>query len=112
LQLNETCSIQGFNELKQKNISCEEKLSANRVDFSNGISRNLIQGEISVNNVDYQFSLVLDSFTVVDYTFDFIATDSSDFLCSFKKIKSNIYQIEWINKNKRVFLRKEVILEH
>lgn len=98
--------------MKQKNISCEEKLLANRVDFSNGISRQLIQGEITVNGIDYPFNLILDSLTVVDYTFDFIATDSSDFLCSFKKIESNIYQIEWINKNKRVFLRKEVILEH
>ena len=111
-QLKESCSIQGFNQSGVIDISCNKKLMANTVDFSNGVTRRIIQGNIEINKVDNPFDVLLDSDRVINYVFDFIDNDSSDFICSYRKINSKCIELEWNSKRKRVFLRKEVTSMH
>lgn len=83
-----------------------------KVEFSNGISRDFIQGKITVNEVDYSFNVILDSISVVDYTFDLINADVSNYSCSFKKCASDVNEIVWTDGTNRVFLRKKFISKH
>lgn len=111
-RLKEGCSIQGFNQLGGLDVSCDKKLMVNTVDFSNGVTRKIIQGNIEINKKDYSFDVLLDSGGVVNYVFDFVDTDSADFICSIKKINSKCIELEWSSKRKRVFLRKEITSMH
>lgn len=110
LSHKEVCSIQGFNDLKSKNITCNEQIKLYEVDFSNGITQQLVQGNIKINGTNYPFNLILDSTAVVDYTFKFI--DSLDYKCSLKKTVNDLVEIEWEKETKRIFLRKKIILVH
>ena len=45
-----SCSMQGFNQLNTKNITCQDALVISKADFSNGISCQFIQGKIKLKN--------------------------------------------------------------
>lgn len=109
LTQKETCSLQGFYHIKFKKITCKDALIVSTVEFSNGISRKLIQGKIKLDKKIYPFTLLINSTSVERHTFPFRSIDSTEFECRLKYIslKSSI-EIEWENKEKRVFLRKQL----
>lgn len=105
----ETCSLQGFHDLKSKRISCEDNLVVSTVEFSNGISRKLVQGTVKLNSKKYPFTLVLYSTEVVQHTFPFVELDSAKYKCTIQYISSKMIEIEWKTQENRLFLRKEFI---
>lgn len=112
LSLKKSCSLQGFYELKKKSISCKENLTISKVDFSNGIARDIIQGKVLINDSNYSFNVIVDSSKVIDYVFDFLDKDSIDYYCTYKVNKSNILELEWKKDNRRFFIRKKATSVH
>ncbi len=104
----DSCSIQGFNQLNNKNITCQDALVISTADFSNGISYQFIQGKIKLKKKKYPFTVVVDSLQVVQYTFPLIEFDSSDYTCNIKYTSNKMIEIQWVNGKNRLFLRKEI----
>ena len=107
LRRDDSCSLQGFNHLSSKRISCKNDLVISTVEFSNGISRKLIQGSIKLKNQKYPFTIVVDSTTVVQHVFPLKEMDTSNYDCTIKYVSSNKIEIQWKKENNRLFLRKE-----
>jgi hypothetical protein len=108
LTQKETCSVQGFYQLKFKKITCKDALKVSTIEFSNGFSRKLIQGNIKLDKKNHPFSLLLDATTVERHTFPFRSVDSTEFECKIKYTSLKNIEIEWENKEKRVFIRKQL----
>lgn len=98
--------------MKLKNISCKEKLTISKVNFSNGISRDIVQGNVNINNSSYSFSVIVDSNNVVDYVFPFLDKDSIEYYCTYKMNKVDIIELEWKKDNRRLFISKSSTSEH
>lgn len=92
--------------MKKKSISCNEKFIFSEIDFANGITRNIIQGKLDINDSLYSFNMILDSNNVIDYVFPFLDKDSINYNCSFKIVNRNVIELEWKKGNRRLFLSK------
>ena len=108
----EECSIQGFNELKRIKLSCKQKLVIHSVDFANGVTRNLIEGSIQLNKVDYPFSIMMDSLEVIKFNAPEFNESMSNYNCNIKKVGKSLFEIEWKKGVNRIFLRKKITLTH
>lgn len=104
----DSCSIQGFNQLNNKNITCQDALVISTADFSNGISCQFIQGKIKLKNKKYPFTVVVDSMHAVRHTFPLKEFDSLDYTCIIKYTSSKMIEIQWVSGKNRLFLRKEI----
>lgn len=98
--------------MKKKSISCKENLTISKVDFSNGITRDFVQGKVIINDSTYIFNVIVDSSKVIDCVFDFLDKDSIDYYCTYKVNKLNIVELEWKKDNRRFFIRKKAISVH
>lgn len=104
----ELISIQGFNRLKLKEISCKKPLVISKVEFSNGFSYNLIQGSIKLNKKIYPFTILADSTKVIEQKFPLVDIDSTDYSCTITYPSKNCIEIEWIKKGRRLFIKKKL----
>lgn len=104
----EIISIQGFNRLKSKEISCKKPLTISAVEFSNGFSYKLVQGSIKLNKKIYPFTILVDSIKVIQQKFPLDELDSTDYGCTIKYPSKNAIEIEWTKEERRLFLRKKL----
>ena len=104
----EIISIQGFNRLISKEISCKKRLVMSTVEFSNGSSYKLIQGSIRLNKKTYPFTILADSTKVIEQKFPLVDIDSTDYSCTLKYPNKNCIEIEWIQEGRRLFLKKKL----
>jgi len=104
----ELISIQGFNRLTSREISCKKPLVISAVEFSNGLSYKLIQGTIRLNKKVHPFTILVDSTKVIEQKFPITEIDSTNYSCKIKYPSKNSIEIEWTKKGRRLFLRKKL----
>ncbi len=110
---SEACIVQGFDELGGASVLSSEKLRISHATYSTAEHVRIINGNITVSNESFPFTLVLDdqkSPKVITSSFPFAVMDSLPYHCSFQMKDSGFCEILWERENRRVYLRKRVIL--
>ena len=102
----ETCSLQGFNSLKSKCISCTSPLDVQQINFSTGSAFQIIRGNVKLNNKAYPFSVLLDSLIVIKHKFPLSEIDSGNYQCNVQLKDKQFVQIIWSKGNRRLFIKK------
>lgn len=110
---NEVCTVQGFDDFCDASIKSVDELRVSHVAYSTAEQFRVINGEITVSEKSFPFTVVLDDqeeATVTTATFPFNHLDSLEYQCSFRMLRNGLGEICWERNNRRVYLRKKITL--